>query len=222
MSKFTKMFGGSDGANDAWMHGDSRAKRIRRAKIASGTAGAMIIGAAVVLAAATNWTVGLTGGNGSAQSQTVSNLSITPVTTGSFTNQLYPGASGDIQVTITNPNAAPVAVTGVTTPSNSTVHAIGYSDQALTSTQASCTASTSLVDWAFSGSSAAAHTLATTLVVPANGSLTVTLTNMATMGSASPSACENTYFKMPALTAIAATAGAGTATISPATDSWSS
>jgi hypothetical protein len=215
MVKFSEMFGGSDRANDAWIHGDSRAK------IASAAAGAMVIGAAIVLAA-TNWTVGLTGGNGSAQSQTVSNVTIAPVTTGTFTNQLYPGSSGDIQVMITNPNSAPVQVTGVTTPSNSTTHAAGYSDQTLTTAHASCTATTSLVDWAFSSSSAAAHTLTTALVVPANGSLTVTLTNMATMGSASPSACEATYFKMPALTAIAATAGAGVATTSPATDAWTS
>ena len=221
MSKFSNMFGGSDNASDSWIHGDTRAKRARRMKIASATTGAMIVGAAVVLAA-TNWTVGLTGGTGAAQSQTVSNVTIAPVTTGSIANQLYPGATGDIQVTITNPNAAPVQVTGVTTPSNSTVHATGYSDQALTTIQASCTASTSLVDWAFSGSTAAAHTLSTALIVPANGSLTVTLTNMATMGTGSPSACENTYFKMPALTAIAATAGAGTATTSPATDAWAS
>jgi hypothetical protein len=50
----------------------------------------------------------------------------------------------------------------------------------------------------------------------------VTLTNDASMGTSSPSACENTYFQMPALTAIAATAGAGTATTSPTTDAWTS
>ena len=56
----------------------------------------------------------------------------------------------------------------------------------------------------------------------ANNPLAVTLTNDASMTAASPAACANTYFSMPSITGITATGGAGTATISPATDSWTS
>ncbi len=221
MSKFSRMFSGSDDSQDSWMHGDAHAKRARRLKIASATTGAMIIGAAVVLAA-TNWTVGLTGGNGAAQSQSVSNVTVSATTTGSFTNQLFPGANGDVSITITNPNGAPVTVTGVSLPANTT-YATGYSDQSLSAAQAGCTSALSLVSWNYAtGTSGTAHTFTTPLVVGANASLTVTLTNDASMASTSPAACENTYFKMPALTAIAATAGAATATTSPATDAWTS
>ena len=139
MSKFSRMLSGSDDSQDSWMHGDAHAKRARRLKIASATTGAMIIGAAVVLAA-TNWTVGLTGGNGAAQSQSVSNVTVSATTTGSFTNQLFPGANGDVSITITNPNGAPVTVTGVSLPANTT-YATGYSDQSLSAAQAGCAVS---------------------------------------------------------------------------------
>jgi hypothetical protein len=43
------------------------------------------------------------------------------------------------------------------------------------------------------------------------------------MTTASPAACENTFFSMPSLTGITASATAGaTATPSPATDAWTS
>ena len=147
-------------------------------------------------------------------------MTISAVTTGTFSNQLFPGSNGDVQLTITNPNGEPVTVTGVSLPAN-TSYATGYSDQALTTPQSGCTSTGSLVTWNYAtGSSGSAHTLTTPLTVGANASLTVTLTNDASMGSSAPSACEGTYFKMPALTAIAATAGAATATTSPATDAW--
>jgi hypothetical protein len=219
MSKFSEMFGG--GSSDAWQYSANRAKRARRAKIASAATGILVAGAAVVFAA-TNWTVGLTGGTGSAQSQSVSNLTVSATTTGSFSNQLFPGANGDVSITITNPNAEPVTVTGFSLPANTT-YATGYSDQALTSAQSGCTSSSSLVSWNYAtSSSGSAHTLTSPVTVGANASLTVTLTNDASMALTTPAACESTYFKMPAMTAIAATAGAATATSSPATDAWTS
>lgn len=219
MSKFSQMFGG--GSSDGWQFSEGHAKRARRVKIASAATGVLVAGAAIVFAA-TNWTVGLTGGTGSAQSQSVANLSVTASTTGSFSNQLYPGGNGDVSITITNPNAEPVTVTGFSLPANTT-YATGYSDQALSSAQTGCTSSTSLVSWNYAtGTSGTAHTLTTPVTVAANGSLTVTLTNDASMALTTPAACESTYFKMPALTAIAATAGAGVATTSPATDAWTS
>lgn len=48
------------------------------------------------------------------------------------------------------------------------------------------------------------------------------MTNDASMGNSTPSACQSTYFKMPSFTGVTATAGAASATTSPATDAWTS
>jgi hypothetical protein len=178
--------------------------------------------------AATNWVVGLTAGSsGEAQSATVSNLTIAAVASPAASNVLYPGGSGDIVLTISNPNPYPVTITAVNLPTNTT-YATGYTTSALTTTQTGCVASTpSYVLWNYSTStSGSSHSLTSALTVAASGQsnnpLTVTLTNDASMTSAAPAACENTFFSMPALTAITATGGAATATTSPATDSWTS
>jgi hypothetical protein len=137
-------------------------------------------------------------------------------------NLLYPGGSGDVVVNINNPNSFPVTITAVSLPS-STTYAAGYSNSALTTAQTGCSTSTSNVAWSLATSSnGSSHTLATSLVVGSNAQLTVTLTNAANMTNAAPAACENTYFSMPSLTGVTASAGGATATTTPATDSWSS
>jgi hypothetical protein len=174
--------------------------------------------------AATNWGVSLNAGSsGEGQSATVSNLTITAVASPAATNQLYPGGNGDVVATITNPNPYPVTVTGVDLPTNVT-YADGYTTSALLTTQSGCVASTpSDVIWNYSsGSSGSVHTFTSALTVAANGTLTVTLTNDASMAFAAPAACENTFFSLPSLTGVVATGGAATATPSPATDSWTS
>lgn len=179
------------------------------------------------LAVASNWTVGLNGGSSAqAQSSTVSNLTISAVASPTPTNLLYPGSTGDVVLTISNPNPFPVTVTALALPANTT-YATGYTNNSLTTANASCSASTSLVYWNYAtGSSGSSHTLTTALVVGASGAgdnpLTVTLTNDAAMGAASPAACENTYFSMPSLTGVTATAGGTPVTTSPATDAWTS
>jgi hypothetical protein len=191
-------------------------------KVASGLAGMALVGGAAY--GVTNWVVGLNSGSAAeAQSATVSNLTITAVASPSATNQLYPGSTGDVVATITNPNSFPVTVTGVNLPAN-TVYANGYTTSALSTTQTGCISTTpSDVTWNFAtSSSGTAHTLATPLTVAASGTLTVTFTNDATMTSAAPAACEGTYFSLPSLTGVAASAGTATATTSPATDSWTS
>jgi hypothetical protein len=174
------------------------------------------------------WVVGLDGGsNGQAQSGTVSNLSISATATPAAGNLLYPGVSGDVVVTIANPNPFPVTVTAVDLPTNAT-YATGYTSSALSATQTGCLAATpSYVSWNYAtGSSGSAHTLTTALTVGASGDannpLTVTFTNDATMTTLSPAACENTYFSMPSLTGIAAVADSVTPTITPAIDAWTS
>lgn len=176
----------------------------------------------------TNWVVNLAGGSsGEAQSASVSNISISAVATPAAGNLLYPGANGDVVVTISNPNSFPVTITAVNLPTNTT-YATGYTTSALSTTQTGCLAATpSGVIWNFASStSGSTHALTTPLTVAASGQsnnpLTVTLTNDASMSSSAPAACENTYFSMPALTGVSATGGAATPTTSPATDAWTS
>jgi hypothetical protein len=178
--------------------------------------------------AATNWVVGLSAGSsGLAQSGTVSNLTITAISTPSPANVLYPGGVGDVVLTISNPNAFPVTVTAVNLPTSAT-YATGYTTSALTTTQTGCLAATpSGVTWSYAtGTSGSSHSLTTALVVGASGNpnnpLTVTLTNDASMATTAPAACENTFFSMPSLTGVTATGGSGTVTTSPATDGWTS
>lgn len=203
-----------------------RLKLTGKVKVLAASLGIVLAGAGAY--AATNWVVGLTGGSsGEGQSATISNLSISAVASPSATNLLYPGGTGDAVVTISNPNPYPVTITAIQLPT-STTYATGYTTSALTTTQTGCLAATpSDVIWNFStGTSGSSHTLTTPLTVAASGQannpLAVTLTNDASMTAASPATCANTYFSMPSMTGVTATGGAGTATISPATDSWTS
>jgi hypothetical protein len=176
--------------------------------------------------AATNWVVGLNGGSsGEAQSSAVANLTIGATSGG--TNQLYPGGTGDVTVSISNPNPFPVTITALQLPTNTT-YATGYTTSALTTTQTGCLSTTpSDVVWNFStATSGSSHTLTSALTVAASGQannpLVVTLTNDASMTAAAPAVCAGTYFSMPSLTGITATGGAAAATASPATDAWTS
>jgi hypothetical protein len=178
--------------------------------------------------AATNWVVGLnSGSSGEGQSASISNLTISAVASPSATNLMYPGGTGDVVVTISNPNPYPVTITAVQLPTNAT-YATGYTSSALTTTQTGCLAATpSQVTWNFStATSGTSHTLTTPLTVGASGQsnnpLAVTLTSDASMGTTTPAACANTYFSMPSLTGVTATGGAATSTTTPATDSWTS
>lgn len=191
-------------------------------KVVSGLAGMAMVGGAAY--GVTSWVVGLSAGSsGEGQSATVSNLSITAVATPSASNQLFPGGTGDVVATITNPNSFPVTLTAVDLPAN-TVYANGYTTSALSTTQTGCVSTTpSDVTWNYAtGTSGSVHTLTSALTVAANGTLTVTFTNDAIMTSGAPAACEGTYFSLPSLTGIAASGGAATATTSPAVDAWTS
>ena len=206
--------------NDApWHEPGFRARRPRAFRIASVTAGVVLSAAAAY--AVTNWTVGLnSGSSGEAQSSTVSNLTITAVASPAATNLLFPGANGDGVATITNPNTSPVTIAAVNLPTNTT-YAGGFTTSALSTPQTGCSSTTSLVGWNFATStSGSSHTVTTPLIVGANSTLTVTLTNDITMATTAPVTCTSTYFKMPSLTAVTATAGAGSPTATPTTDGW--
>jgi len=204
----------------------SNPKLTRSMKVLSVTLGILLAGVGAF--AATNWVVGLgAGSSGEGQSATISNLTVTAVASPAAGNLLYPGGTGDAVVTISNPNPYPVTITAVQLPAN-TSYANGYTTNALSTLQAGCVAGTpSDVIWNFATStSGSSHTLTSPLVVAASGQpnnpLAVTLTNDASMTAAAPAACANTYFSLPSLTGVTATGGAGTATVSPATDSWTS
>ena len=195
-------------------------------KIVSAVCGIILAGAGAY--AATNWVVGLNGGSsGEGQSATISNVTISAVASPAATNLLYPGGTGDVVVTIANPNPYPVTITAVQLPTNAT-YATGYTTSALTTTQTGCLAATpSGVIWNFStATSGSSHTLTSALTVGASGQannpLVVTLTNDGSMATTAPAACANTYFSMPSLIGITATGGAATSTTSPATDAWTS
>ena len=190
-------------------------------KVGSGLVGMALVGGAAY--GVTNWVVGLNAGSSAeGQAAAVNNLSVAAVSSPSATNLLYPGANGDVVLTITNPNVFPVTVTGVDLPTNTT-YATGYSAAALTGAIGGCSASTSDVIWNYStATSGSVHTLTIALTIGASATLTVTMTNDASMTAAAPAACEAAYFSMPSLTGVVATGGAATATTSPTTDTWTS
>jgi len=207
-------------------HAAPRPKASRRSKILGIVLGTVLAAAAAY--ATSTWVVNLNGGSsGEGQSASVANLTITAVASPPASNLLYPGGTGDVVVTISNPNPFPVTVTAMQLPDNVT-YATGYTTSALTTTQSGCLASTpSDVTWNYAtGSNGSSHSLTTPLTVAASGQannpLVVTLTNDAAMSVNAPAACVSTYFSMPALTGVSATGGAGTATTSPATDAWTS
>jgi hypothetical protein len=209
-----------------WRRRRGEARRSRRSKFLLAVIGATA--AAGFAYAASNWVVGLTAGSsGEAQSASVQNLTITAVASPAATNLLYPGGNGDVVASISNPNPFPVTITAVQLPTNLT-YANGYTTSALSTPQTGClTATPSDVIWNYStSSSGSSHTLTTQLIVAASGQpnnpLAVTMTNDASMTGSAPAACVNTFFSMPALTGVAATAGGVTPTTTPTTDSWTS
>lgn len=202
-------------------HRTARSRWSLRTKVMSATMGTVMAGATAY--AATNWFVGLNGGSSAeGQSATITNLTISAVASPTATNLLYPGANGDVVLKVSNPNAFPVTLTAVQLPAN-TAFAAGYTDSALSAVNGGCTATNSGVGWNFAtGTSGSSHTLTTPLTVGANNTLTVTLTNEASMATTAPAACAGTYFSMPSLTGVTATGGAATVTTGPVTDSWTS
>jgi len=203
-------------------HRDDGGKRwSRRSKVVAAIVGAMLAGTSAF--AVSNWVVGVnTGSSGQAQSASISNLTITAVAAPAASDLLYPGATGDVVVKITNPNSFPVTITAVQLPAN-TSFAAGFVDSALSTPVAGCTAASSTVAWNFAtGTSGTTHNLTSPLTVAAGGNLSVTLTNDAVMGTTAPIACAGTYFSMPSLTGVTAYADTASATSGPATDAWTS
>jgi hypothetical protein len=197
-----------------------------RTAVIAASLGVTMAGAGVY--AATNWVVGVASASaGQARSASNANLIISATASPVAGSLLYPGATGDVVVTIANPNPYPVTITAVQLPPDTT-DATGYTTSALTTSEPGCLASTpSTVTWNFATSvSGSSHALTTPLTVGASGApnnpLAVTLTNDATMGASAPLACANASLSMPSFAGITATGGSAVSTTSPAIDGWSS
>jgi hypothetical protein len=183
--------------------------------------------------AVSNWLVDIApGSSGQARAGTVSNLIVSATSSPSPANVLFPEGTGDVVVSIANPNSSPVTITAFHLPTNAT-YATGYVESTLaTAKTATCSANggaaPSMVSYNYAtASSGTVHTLTTPLVVGAktggvNGTLVATLTNAAAMGSTSPNGCQGAYFAMPSFTGITAAVGGSPVTTSPATSGWTS
>ncbi len=88
---------------------------------------------------------------------------------------LYPGATGDVELEISNPNPYPVRVTSVT------------GNGAITASDPGCNA----------GSVSFTDQDPVTLDVPASGSASFTLSGAVTMGAAANDACQGAVFTIP-------------------------
>jgi len=122
-----------------------------------------------------SWTVGSAAGNGYAQAVTAQDLTLS---NGSATvADLYPGATGAVKLTVTNPNGFAVTVTGVTGAGTIT------SDKGAT-----CNASTGVTFTNTTGLSQA---------IGAGATVTFSLTGKAAMSNSSVDACQGAIFTIP-------------------------
>jgi hypothetical protein len=135
------------------------------------------IGVAVILTATIAFAAWTTNGTGSGyvaagSAQDLTTLSVAASTT----SLLYPNGSADVKVKINNPNPYKVLVTAINNGTGS-----------ITSGDATCDASNGVSYANQSGS----------WTVPATGTLTVTLSNAASMSNASVDACQAKTFTIP-------------------------
>lgn len=200
----------------------SRRLRVMRRTTVIGVALGVTSATAVAIAA-TNWVVGVNANSSAtAQGAGIQPLTVSKITSGpTLTNKLYPGGTGDVTFTISNPNPYPVLVTGITPPSSTTSSndAVGYSNAGLSTGVSGCDAGTSTVQWKSPGTAVSFGT-AFTVGTGAQNQVTVTLTNDATMDASAPLACAGTptgtapnltypgvYFQMQSLSNVTASAG---------------
>src|ERR671928_379821 len=139
---------------------------------------AAVVAAGIGIAA---WTISGSG-NGYAKAGSASSLTLADAT--AFTTAtLYPGATGDLKLRVTNPNSFPVRITAVS--GNGTI----TSDKG-----AACDASTGVT---FANQSGLALDLA------ASATATLTVANAVSMSNSSDNSCQGAIFTVPvSLTAV--------------------
>ena len=146
--------------------------RNKRRVVVAAIVVAAVIAVGIGIAA---WSIGGSG-NGYAKATTASSLTLADAT--AFTTaQLYPGATGDLKLRLTNPNSFPVRVTAVS--GNGTI----TSDKG-----AACDASTGVTFTDQSG---------LTLDVAASADGTFTLSGTVAMSNSSNTTCQGAVFTVP-------------------------
>jgi hypothetical protein len=117
-------------------------------------------------------------GTGYAKAGTSSSLTLGDAS-GSTVADLYPGATGNVKITVTNPNSFPVLITTVSQTASTSI----TSDKG-----AACNASTGVTFTTQSGLS---------LALGAGATNTFTLTSAVAMSNASANACQGAVFSIP-------------------------
>jgi len=117
-------------------------------------------------------------GTGYAKAGTSSSLTLGDAS-GSTVADLYPGATGNVKITVTNPNSFPVLITTVSQTGSASI----TSDKG-----AACNASTGVTFTTQSGLS---------LALGAGATNTFTLTGAVAMSNASANACQGAVFSIP-------------------------
>lgn len=163
--------------------------KVRTATVAVATLGAVALSSGLAYA---YWTT-TGGGNGSAQGGNALGLQVTSVANGT----LVPGGTADVVVTLKNPNAFKVQVTGLTM--TNTIKA--YADSAMTTETTACTAASG-VTWAFTSRTSSTTPALGSFVIAAGtqaapATYTLTLTAAASMTTSSDNSCQGQYFSMP-------------------------
>jgi hypothetical protein len=151
---------------------------LSRRKFIFGAVTVMVLGIVALSYAA--WTSS-GGGTGFAKAQTAKALTSLDAS-GSTNATVYPGATGDLTISVSNPNSYPVKVTDVTgngaitaDPGHSTCGSDGQHPTGVTLTDQ--------------------HNL--NLTVPANGQSQVTLSGSVQMTNASDNSCQGATFTVP-------------------------
>jgi hypothetical protein len=140
------------------------------------TAGGIVVGA--MLAAGVAFAAWTATGSGSGYAKATTAQALTTVDVSASTPAtLYPGATGNVKLSISNPNPYPVTVSSVS------------GNGAITSEKgAACNASTGVTYSNQTGLS---------LAVPAAGSATFTLAGAVSMSNASDDSCQGAVFTIP-------------------------
>jgi hypothetical protein len=147
---------------------------------------AFVAASAAVVASGLVFAAWLTTGSGSATAKAGSSQALSVLDASASTNAtLYPGVNGDVTVRVSNPNAFPVRVTGVSLDGDNSDIAVDAGHSGCSPTGVSFTDQTGL-----------------TIDVPAksggtNGATTATLTGAAAMSNAAVNACQGATFTIP-------------------------
>jgi hypothetical protein len=143
-------------------------------------------------------------GTGGAAAGSATALTFTPGTVN--TNVLYPTGTGDVVITVTNPNPFVVQVDSLTLPATA---ATSFTNAGLTTPNSSCDTGGTGVTWSYATKSLSG-VVVQKRVGSTNGTLTLTLTGGASMSNASDTTCQNAFFKMPNVTTAVVSSSTGT------------